>query len=208
MNNTEAGQPSTFSFSIIDRISRLTVSSHHGPLHTPPNAGSSASSIYSYHHRSLSRQPSIEDITEDEQFLGQTSRFSPRARSPAERRSDSGTPSVNARAAQTHEDTHRGRKRFSLSAVANAIDTMVERVRSRSPRAESQRRSNSRYRDGERGRTLDRGKIKLPELLPDETERHKHHSALAIVGELFGLEEEHKEVGDGWKEFKKGGFQK
>jgi hypothetical protein len=83
---------------------------------------------------------------------------------------------------------------------------MVERVRSRSPRAESQRRSKSINGDGERGRTLDRGKGKLPELALHENDKHKHHSALGKVGELFGLEEEHKEVGEGWKEFKKGGF--
>ena len=82
---------------------------------------------------------------------------------------------------------------------------MVERVRSRSPRAESRIRSQSGHRDGERGRTLDRGKGKMPELIPDESERHKHYSTLAKVGELLGLEDEHKE---GWKEFKKGGFER
>lgn len=203
MSNTESGQPSAFSFSIIDGISRLLGSSHHGPLHTSPAAASSASSIYSYRHRSLSRQPSIEDITENELFSGQT----PSRRSSAiVHRS----PSLvsNATVAQTHEDTHRGRKntRFSLSAVASAIDTMVERVRSRSPRAESQRRSKSGHRDAERGRTLDRRNGELLELPTDENERYKHHSTLAKVGELLGLEEERKEVGDGWKEFKKGRF--
>lgn len=83
---------------------------------------------------------------------------------------------------------------------------MVERVRSRSPRAESQRRSKSINGDGERGRTLDRGKGKLPEQPSHESDKHKHQSALGKVGELLGLEEEHKEVGEGWKEFKKGEF--
>jgi hypothetical protein len=111
---------------------------------------------------------------------------------------------------QTHEDTLRGRKnaRFSFSAVANVIDTMVERVRSRSPRAESQRRSKSGHRDAERGRTLDRGKGTLLEVPLDENDKHKHHSTLAKVGELLGLEDEHKETGDGWKEFKKGVFER
>jgi hypothetical protein len=45
----------------------------------------------------------------------------------------------------------------------------------------------------------------MPELIPDESERHKHYSTLAKVGELLGLEDEHKE---GWKEFKKGGFER
>jgi len=31
------------------------------------------------------------------------------------------------------------------------------------------------------------------------------HNALCRMGEALGLEEEHKEVGDGWQEFKKGG---
>ncbi|OJA18855.1 hypothetical protein AZE42_05236 [Rhizopogon vesiculosus] len=195
MNNIEANQSS---------------SGLHGPLHTPPTAGSSASSIHSYHDRSLSRRPSIEGISEDARFSpGQTSRFNSPTRSPpAGHRS--GSVVSNATATHMHDDTHRGRKhaRFSFSAVANAIDTMVEHVRSRSPRAESQRRSMSRHHDGdsERGRTLDRGKGKLPDLLLDENERHKHHSTLAKVGELLGLEEEHRAVGDGWKEFKKGTY--
>jgi hypothetical protein len=94
---------------------------------------------------------------------------------------------------------------FSFHTVANVIDTMVECVRSRSPRAETQKRSKSINGDGERGRTLDRGKGKLPVLPLHEIDKHKHHSALKKVGELFGLEEEHK-VGEGWKEFKKGGY--
>lgn len=204
MNNIEASQPSTFSFSIVDRISHIHAG-HHGP---PQTAGSSTSSIHSYHDRSLSRRPSIEDISENEQFSGQASTINSPTRSPPARRS--GSVVSNGTAMQTHEDTLRGRKnaRFSFSAVANVIDTMVERVRSRSPRAESQRRSKSGHRDAERGRTLDRGKGTLLEVPLDENDKHKHHSTLAKVGELLGLEDEHKETGDGWKEFKKGVFER
>ncbi|KAG1739118.1 uncharacterized protein EDB91DRAFT_1054178 [Suillus paluster] len=204
-NNIEASQPSksiTYCFLFLMSI-RLTLGSH-GPFYTP-TAGSSASSIHSFREISLSRRPSIEDISENEQLPGQTSRFSSRTRtSPAESQSST----VVSNVAATPEDIYRGRKhaRFSLSAVANAIDTMVERVRSRSPRAESQRRSKSGNRDGERGRTLDRGKGKLPELSSHENEKHKHYTALGKVGELLGLEEEHKDVGEGWKEFKKGTY--
>ncbi|KAG2153267.1 hypothetical protein DEU56DRAFT_774037 [Suillus clintonianus] len=183
-NNLEAGQPS-----------------HHGSFHTP-TGGSSASSIHSYRDISLSRRPSIEDISENDELSGQTSRFiSHTHTSPVELQSPSNV-------AAPHDDIHRGRKhaRFSLSAVANVFDTMVERVRSRSPRAESQMRSKSGNRDDERGRTLDRGKGKLLELPSHENEKHKHHFALGKVGELLGLEEEHKEVGEGWKEFKKGTY--
>ncbi|KAG0702860.1 hypothetical protein DFH29DRAFT_919320 [Suillus ampliporus] len=163
-NNIEASQPSL---------------GHHGSFHTP-TAGSATSSIYSYRDISLSRRPSIEDISENEQLSGETSQLSSRTRSPTESQS----PTVHAR--------------FSLSAVVNAIDTMVERVRSRSPRAESQRRSKSGNRDTERGRTLDRGKGKLlePSIIP----------LLEKWEKLLGLEEEHKEVGEGWKEFKKGTY--
>ncbi|KAG1746469.1 hypothetical protein EDB19DRAFT_1689776 [Suillus lakei] len=179
MNNIEAGQPSL---------------GHHGSFHTP-TIGSSASSTYSHRDISLSRRPSIEDIAESEQLSGQTSRFSSRTRtSPVELQSPGIVPNVAA----THED-NRGRKhaRFSLSAVASVIDTMVERVRSRSPRAESQRRSKSGNRDGERGRTLDRGKGKLPELASHEIERTQAS---------FRSGKKHKEIGEGWKEFKKGTY--
>jgi hypothetical protein len=152
---------------------------------------------------SLSRRPSIEDISENEQLTGQTSRFSSRTRtSPVE----SQNPSIVSNGAAAQEDRGRKHARFSFHAVANVIDTMVERVRSRSPRAESQRRSKSITGDRERGRTLDRGKGKLPELLLHEHDKHRHQSALGKVGELLGLEDERKEVGEGWKEFKKGGF--
>lgn len=46
----------------------------------------------------------------------------------------------------------------------------------------------------ERGR--EKGSGKRPSLFP--------HNALGRMGEALGLEEEHKEVGDGWQEFKKG----
>jgi hypothetical protein len=46
---------------------------------------------------------------------------------------------------------------------------------------------------------------KLPEQPLHEHDKHKHYSTLGKVGEFLGLEEEHKEVGEGWKEFKKGG---
>ncbi|KAG1824348.1 uncharacterized protein BJ212DRAFT_1319518 [Suillus subaureus] len=191
MNNIEAGQPSP---------------GHRGSFHAP-TVGSSASSTYSHRDISLSRRPSIEDISENEQLSGHTSRFSSRTRtSPVESQSPMQSPSVVSNAAATHEDRGRKHSRFSFYAVANVIDTMVERVRSRSPRAESQRRSKSINRDGERGRTLDRGMGKLPEQPSHESDKYKHHSALGKVGELLGLEEEHKEVGEGWKEFKKGTY--
>ncbi|KAG0708713.1 hypothetical protein DFH29DRAFT_891705 [Suillus ampliporus] len=185
-NNIEASQPSL---------------GHHGSFHTP-TAGSATSSIYSYRDISLSRRPSIEDISENEQLSGETSQLSSRTRSPTESQSPTVVPNVAA------DDIHRGRKhaRFSLSAVVNAIDTMVERVRSRSPRAESQRRSKSGNRDTERGRTLDRGKGKLLEPSSHEHERQSIIPLFGKMGELLGLEEEHKEVGEGWKEFKKGTY--
>lgn len=187
VNNLEAGQPS---------------SGHRGST-----VGSSASSIHSHRDLSLSRRPSIEDISETEQLSGQLSRFTSRTRtSPIESQSPTQIPSIVSSPAAAHEDRGRKHARFSFHTVANVIDTMVERVRSRSPRAESQRRSKSINGDGERGRTLDRGKGKLPELALHENDKHKHHSALGKVGELFGLEEEHKEVGEGWKEFKKGTY--
>ncbi|KAH8988637.1 hypothetical protein EDB92DRAFT_1800510 [Lactarius akahatsu] len=42
----------------------------------------------------------------------------------------------------------------------------------------------------------------------NNTKRHSFfsHHALGRVGEAFGLEEEHKEVGDGWQEFRKGTY--
>lgn len=188
MNEIEAGQPSLGQRS-----------SFHGP-------GSSASSIYSHRDLSLSRRPSIEDISETEQLSGQAPRFSSRTRtSPVELQSPAQT-SIVLNAAAAHEDRGRKHARFSLYTVANAIDTMVERVRSRSPRAESQRRSKSINREVERGRTLDKGKGKLPELPSHEYDKHRHQSTLGKVGELLGLEEEHKEVGEGWKEFKKGTY--
>lgn len=191
MNNIEAGQPSP---------------GHRSSFHAP-TVGSSASSTYSHRDISLSRRPSIEDISENEQLSGQTSRFSSRTRtSPVESQSPMQSPSVVSNAAATHEDRGRKHSRFSFYTVANVIDTMVERVRSRSPRAESQRRSKSINHDGERGRTLDRGMGKLPEQPSQENDKHKHYSTLGKVGELLGLEEEHKAVGEGWKEFKKGTY--
>ncbi|KAG1854182.1 hypothetical protein DFJ58DRAFT_384275 [Suillus subalutaceus] len=191
MNNIEAGQPSL---------------GHRGSFHAH-TVGSSASSIYSHRDISLSRRPSIEDISENEQLSGQISRFSSRTRtSPVESQSPTQSPSAVSNAAAVHEDRGRKHSRFSLYTVANVIDTMVERVRSRSPRAESQRRSKSINHDGERGRTLDRGMGKLPEQPSHENDKHKHHSTLGKVGELLGLEDEHKEVGEGWKEFKKGTY--
>ncbi|KAG2347465.1 hypothetical protein BDR05DRAFT_927310 [Suillus weaverae] len=194
MNNIEAGQPSL---------------GHRNSFHAP-TVGSSASSVYSHRDISLSRRPSIEDISEYEQLSGQTSRISSRTRtSPVESQSPTQgppqSPSTASNATAAHEDRGRKHARFSFYAVASAIDTMVERVRSRSPRAESQRRSKSVNRDGERGRTLDRGKGKLPELPSHENDKHKHHSTLGKVGELLGLEED-KGVGEGWKEFKKGTY--
>ncbi|KAG2159160.1 uncharacterized protein EDB93DRAFT_1075989 [Suillus bovinus] len=190
MNNIEAGQPSL---------------GHRSSFHAP-TVGSSASSIYSHRDITLSRRPSIEDISENEQLSAQSSRFSSRTRtSPAETQNPVQSPSVVSNTA-AHEDRGRKHARFSFHTVANVIDTMVERVRSRSPRAESHRRSKSINREDERGRTLDRGKGKLPELSSHENDKHKHHSTLGKVGELLGLEEEHKEVGEGWKEFKKGTY--
>ncbi|KAG1903293.1 uncharacterized protein F5891DRAFT_1018584 [Suillus fuscotomentosus] len=189
VNNIEAGQPS-----------------HRSSFHAP-TAGSSSSSIYSHRDVPLSRRPSIEDISETQQLSPQSSRFSSRTRtSPVESQSPTQTSTVASNNAAAHEDRGRKYSRFSFHTVANVIDTMVERVRSRSPRAESQRRSKSINGDGERGRTLDRGKGKLPEQPSHENDKHKHYSALGKVGEFLGLEEEHKEVGEGWKEFKKGTY--
>lgn len=191
MNNIEAGQPSL---------------GHRSSFHTP-TVGSSASSIHSHRDMSLSRRPSIEDISENEQLSGHTSRFTSRTHtSPVESQGLTQSPSVVSNISAAHEDRGRKHSRFSLHAVASVIDTMVERVRSRSPRAESHRRSKSINHDGERGRTLDRGMGKLPEQPLHEHDKHKHYSTLGKVGEFLGLEEEHKEVGEGWKEFKKGTY--
>ncbi|THH13670.1 hypothetical protein EW146_g6579 [Bondarzewia mesenterica] len=101
-----------------------------------------------------------------------------------------------------------GRKisHFSLSAVSNVIlDAVKERVRSNSPKALDRANSVDK-RDASRGRILDKGKEK--ELTPTwGRTKERTGSTLGRVGEAFGLEaEEHKEFGDGWREFKKGTY--
>ncbi|KAI0311490.1 hypothetical protein OF83DRAFT_755726 [Amylostereum chailletii] len=98
----------------------------------------------------------------------------------------------------------RGTSRFSLTAVSNSIlDAVKERMRSNSPTVERGRSA---------GRILsasDEGHVQ-PVKENDNSRSHRHlphphPSALTKVGEKLGMDvEDHKEFGDGWKEFKKG----
>ncbi|KAH7910031.1 hypothetical protein BJ138DRAFT_1065976 [Hygrophoropsis aurantiaca] len=150
-------------------------------------AGSSASSICS---PALSRRPSIEDVPEDEP-IPQITRLASRTRSDITSHS------------KDHDD-HRGRKhaRFTFAAVASALDVMKNRVRSQSPRTASERRHASEYaRDGhheaDRGRKLDKGKGKASE---------EQAKGLGLGRLLHHDGDEHKDSGEGWKEFKKGTY--
>ncbi|TFY51059.1 hypothetical protein EVG20_g11187, partial [Dentipellis fragilis] len=119
-------------------------------------------------------------------------------------------------------DDYRGRKnwRYSLASVSSVIlDAMKERVRSSSPqdrpgraRGRGAGRSTDAYaRDvsHSRGRTPEpKGKEReYPGVGLGSAYSHvRERTALERVGEVLGLEEEHKEFGDGWREFKKGTY--
>lgn len=104
-------------------------------------------------------------------------------------------------------EDRRGRRtaRFSLAAVSNSIlDAVKERVRSRSPMVErADDRSKSRGRINDKGKdkevTKDHGKEKGKDKEKDGAWHFLEHK----VGEVFHGED-HKEYGDGWREFKKG----
>ncbi|KAH7921014.1 hypothetical protein BV22DRAFT_1097220 [Leucogyrophana mollusca] len=156
------------------------------------NGGSSASSIYS---PALSRRPSIEDVPEDEPMSNQTTRLASR------NHSDNTSPWK-----EKEHDEHRGRKhaRFTFAAVANALDAMKDRVRSQSPRTASERRPElvkDTHHEGERGRKLDKGKGKA-----SEAQVQVHHKGLGLGKVLRHDSEDHKDSGEGWKEFKKGTY--
>ncbi|KAA1470394.1 hypothetical protein DENSPDRAFT_923149 [Dentipellis sp. KUC8613] len=115
-------------------------------------------------------------------------------------------------------DDYRGRKnwRTSLASVSNVIlDAMKERVRSSSPKTARAEREVARGRSTDayardvshsRGRTPE-PKGKEREHPPGSAYPHvRERTALERVGEVLGLEEEHKEFGDGWREFKKGTY--
>ncbi|ETW74835.1 hypothetical protein HETIRDRAFT_482638 [Heterobasidion irregulare TC 32-1] len=158
-------------------------------------AESSASSFRSHLDTSLSRPVSIDEDLH----------------SHAAERSMPVSPVRGSR----EPSTDRGRKvaRFSLSAVSNVIlDAVKERVRSSSPRT-FDRGASVDQREASRGRTFDKGKGKEKEKEKESTWSHLYHTkektttAFGKVGEVLGLDlEEHKEFGDGWREYKAGTY--
>lgn len=157
---------------------------------------SSASSFYSMHDTSLSRQPSIDDIPEYEP--------SPTPTTPPPPLTSPSTPTSTA-----SNDDRRGRRhsRFSISAVSSVIlDAVKERVRSSSPRARIARDATvSRERGADRSRdsraNSSRGRTAEPR---KDNEHQNKGSAFSKFGELLGLDTDDKQSGDGWKEFKTG----
>lgn len=173
---------------------------------TAPASYSSAASSF----RSLSRPPSIVDIPElDMETI----------RSPHER------DEVNARISPSPSrptimnnnssdgDDRRGRRntRFNLASISNAfVDSIKDSVRSKSP-GSRERASESRDRDSSsrrgRGRTLQRRSTSPHNDEATVPPVRKDRSILGRVSHALKNEsEEHKEVGHGWKEFKKGMF--
>ncbi|KAI0061210.1 hypothetical protein BV25DRAFT_807582 [Artomyces pyxidatus] len=110
---------------------------------------------------------------------------------------------VNQLSSPTHgrrepsADDHRGRRnaRFSLASVSsNILDAVKERMRSSSPAVD--KTLSSKDKDNGHGNILEQEKDTYPGL-----------HTFARVGEVLGLDgEEHKEFGDGWREFKKGTY--
>jgi hypothetical protein len=84
--------------------------------------------------------------------------------------------------------THRSHASLSLGAIfgrGSQPDSPVhDETRSESPQPTCRERGREKH----------------------SSKRHSFfsHHALGKVGEALGLEEEHKEVGDGWQEFRKG----
>lgn len=99
------------------------------------------------------------------------------------------------------DERGRKNKRFSFASVSNALlDVVRDHVRSRS-------RSSALDLEGDvtppRGRTRERSLE--GEEHEEDMPHHKDWPTLGRVGEVLGLEaDDHKENGDGWKEFRKG----
>jgi hypothetical protein len=149
---------------------------------------SSASSIYSFRDISLSRQPSVDYVPEDEPSGPQRASTS-----------TSPSPAVN-------NDLSRGRKRARFSFANVLLDAVKDQVRSISPRTRTTTVSRERQKDRSRGRAASpRGRSMEPKKGKDG--QHKI-STLSKIGDILKQEtqEKEKEARDGWKEFKKGKF--
>ncbi|KII95641.1 hypothetical protein PLICRDRAFT_129539 [Plicaturopsis crispa FD-325 SS-3] len=162
-----------------------------------PNA-SAGSSLHSYREDSLSRRTSIEHVPED---AVSNHRSPPHgyATSPSRERASGSTTPVTPDGAPRDHSRGRRHARFSFTAVSNVLlDAIQDRVRSSSPHREiSGDRDRGRDADKKgKGKEVDGGSL-----------HRKHKSTLGKFGGILKLEpEEPKEVGDGWKEFKKGTY--
>jgi hypothetical protein len=148
---------------------------------------SSGSSLYSLRDNSLSRQPSIDYVPEDEHAMRQ-------------RASTSASPSSSPVVGPDHS---RGRKSARFSFANVLIDAVKDQVRSISPRTRTSRDATV---SGERSRgraTSPRGRSVEPK--KDQGNQHQK-SSLGKFGDMLKLDSQEKEAGDGWKEFKKGAF--
>ena len=160
------------------------------PAHPPPSSSSS--------FRSRNTSPPRTVSFEDERRTS----HSPHAMRHASPIAGPSTGSPSGEHA--YEDDHtkeRGRKGSRFS-IAHVIDVVKERVHSNSPL--SAHPHGVDMCSTSQGRMGDRGK-----------EREGHHSWLhhahgntkekpAFSWDVLGREEEHKEFGDGWQEFRKG----
>jgi hypothetical protein len=170
-----------------------------------PKPGSSAGllpggvngpSLSSVRSRSLSCRPSIEDVPENESGPSLTT-SSPTA--------ESGGSSSERRG--------RGHSRFNLS-LSSVSSALMDAMGSSSPkttrnlrnRTVSRERRDEGNADSPRGRMLERAEAHASPHSPFKPPHSKERSVLSRFGEILKLDGDAKpkEVGDGWKEFKKG----
>ncbi|KAI0919041.1 hypothetical protein AcV5_002059 [Taiwanofungus camphoratus] len=163
--------------------------------------GSSASSLRQdglYSHR-----PSLDDERPEFQLGSSTgpAQLRSQSRSTVDHHGRESSRSSDVRDPGAADERGRKNKRFSFASVSNALlDVVRDHVRSRS-------RSSALDLEGDvtppRGRTRERSLE--GEEHEEDMPHHKDWPTLGRVGEVLGLEaDDHKENGDGWKEFRKG----
>ena len=155
-----------------------------------PRSGSSS--------RSLSARPSFGQVQEDE-----LTPLAPRqsSRTPSgPSRPNSHTPPPSTRRRLSSRDHSRGssRSRFNLPSVSNLFDAMR-------PKSVARPEDSERSDDGRTGRGRAQEKSKATEHDDGSLIRaSRERSTLGKLGDIFKLESDVADVGDGWKEFKKG----
>lgn len=162
--------------------------------------------MHSFRDTSLSRRPSIDDVPENEP----TRPSLPPTASSSSSNTGHGTPD-SGNGTPRDESRSRGRKhaRFSFASVIDAVRVDRTRSRSTSPRRASRDRTVSRSRepgaDRSREPSAARGRPVEPKADKEPTAPPAAKvSKFSLLGDLLKLNQDDKEAGDGWKEFKKG----